>query len=175
MTSNAASFPMPRAVRAYVTILETLLITGMVAVVVIAALQVFFRYVVGASLSWSEEALRYLMIWISSLGAGLAYSRGEMIGMTMLISILPRPLSLAVQIAGRLLILAAMGLIIYYGWRFAVKTGAGRAVAIPVSMFWLHISIAVSCFLISLHILASLVGLLRGSPDPAAQHMGAVE
>lgn len=156
-----------RTVRAYVKILETLLITGMVAIVVIAALQVFFRYVIGASLSWSEEALRYTMIWISSLGVGLAYSRGEMIGMSLLVDTLPRPLGLVVQVAGRLLILAAMICLMSYGWQFAERTGQGIAVALPISMFWLHISIAVSAGLIALHVSASLIGVWYLNPQPS--------
>lgn len=160
-----------RPVRIYVTILETLLITGMVAVVIIAALQVFFRYVVGASLSWSEEVLRYTMIWISSLGVGLAYSRGEMIGMNLLVDAMPRPIGVAIRIAGRLLILAAMICLMIYGWQFAVRTGEGSAVALPITMFWLHISIAVSAVLIALHVAASLVELLfevrRPTLDPS--------
>ncbi|WP_243612134.1 TRAP transporter small permease [Shimia aestuarii] len=175
MTAQVEPPALPRVVRAYLAILETMLITGMAAVVIIAALQVFFRYVVGASLSWSEEALRYTMIWISSLGAGLAYSRGEMIGMTILVNRLPRQISLAVQIAGRLLVLAAMGLVVVYGWQFAVKTGDGRAVALPVTMFWLHISIAVSALLISIHILASMIGLLRGPQNPDAEPVVIIE
>ncbi len=175
MTAQVEPPALPRFVRAYLAIIETMLITGMAAVVIIAALQVFFRYVVGASLSWSEEALRYTMIWISSLGAGLAYSRGEMIGMTILVNRLPRQISLAVQIAGRLLVLAAMGLVVVYGWQFAVKTGDGRAVALPVTMFWLHVSIAVSALLISIHILASMISLLRGPQDPDAEPVVIIE
>lgn len=162
MTARELPSPLSRLVRTYVAILETLLISGMVAVVVIAALQVFFRYVVGASLSWSEEALRYMMIWISSLGVGLAYSRGELIGMTLLVERLPPRLGLLVQVAGRALILAAMICLMIYGWQFAVRTGAGTAVALPVSMFWLHVSIAVGAALIALHVCASLVALLFG-------------
>lgn len=151
-----------RVVRAYVTTLETLLIAGMVAVVAIAALQVFFRYIVGASLSWSEEALRYMMIWISSLGVGLAYSRGEMIGMNMLVDNLPRSLGMIIKVTSRLLILAAMIGLMIYGWEFAVRTGQGKATALPITMFWLHISIAVSATLIVLHVAASLIELLVG-------------
>ena len=36
--------------------------------VVLVVLQVFFRYVLNSSLSWSEEAARYLFIWAAVLG-----------------------------------------------------------------------------------------------------------
>lgn len=160
MDTQDASTPLVRLARRYVALVETLLISGMVGVVVLAALQVFFRYVVGMSLSWSEEALRYLMIWISSLGIGLAYSRGEMIGMGLLVGILPRRLGLVVSVAGRLIILMLMIMIAWYGWQFAWKTRGAGATAIPISMFWVHISIAFSSVLVALHIIVAFVELL---------------
>ena len=36
--------------------------------VTLVILQVFFRYVLNSSLSWSEEAARYLFIWAAVLG-----------------------------------------------------------------------------------------------------------
>jgi len=39
------------------------------ALVLINGAGVFMRYVVGDSLSWSEEAIRYLAIWIAFLGS----------------------------------------------------------------------------------------------------------
>ncbi|WP_163849234.1 TRAP transporter small permease [Pseudooceanicola aestuarii] len=154
--------PLLRVLRGYVTITETLLITGMAGVVLLAALQVFFRYVVGASLSWSEEALRYLMIWIAFLGIGLAYARGEMIGMELLTSALPPRLGKTVGLAGRALILAMMIAIAIYGWQFAWKTRAGTATAIPISMFWVHIAVAVGAVLVGLHVIAGAVAVLLG-------------
>ena len=38
------------------------------AMTLILAVQVFMRYVMGASLSWSEELARYLFIWLIYLG-----------------------------------------------------------------------------------------------------------
>ena len=41
-------------------------------------LQVFFRYVLNASLSWSEELTRLLFVWLTFLGFGLAAQRGAL-------------------------------------------------------------------------------------------------
>jgi hypothetical protein len=40
---------------------------------VVVAVQVFFRYVLNQSLFWSEELARYLLVWLSFLGASVAY------------------------------------------------------------------------------------------------------
>jgi len=51
--------------------------------------QVFFRYVLGASISWSEEAARYLMIWMGCLGSVVALRQGRHIGVRALVERLP--------------------------------------------------------------------------------------
>lgn len=41
----------------------------------IVAVQVFCRYVLNASLFWSEELARYMLVWLSFFGATVAYYR----------------------------------------------------------------------------------------------------
>ena len=41
----------------------------------IVAVQVFCRYVLNSSLFWSEELARYMLVWLSFLGATVAYYR----------------------------------------------------------------------------------------------------
>ncbi len=41
----------------------------------VVAVQVFFRYVLNASLFWSEELARYMLVWLSFFGATVAYYR----------------------------------------------------------------------------------------------------
>lgn len=168
METGAFPSSVLRTVRGYVALLEGLLITGMVGVVVLAVMQVFFRYVLSASLSWTEEALRYLMIWIAFAGIGLAYSRGELIGMDLLVSRLPTRLAQAIGILGRLLVLAMMLGIAWFGWQFAWKTREATATAIPVSLFWFHVSVAVGSMLTAAHVGVSIVLVYLGLETVAA-------
>jgi TRAP-type mannitol/chloroaromatic compound transport system permease small subunit len=65
-------------------------LVGMVAIMtVIIILQVFMRYLFLYSLSWSEEVARYLMIWVSFLGASLALKYGFHIGVEFVINRVP--------------------------------------------------------------------------------------
>jgi C4-dicarboxylate transporter DctQ subunit len=49
--------------------------SGAIFIVVIA--QILFRYVFKVSAPWTEEAARYLMIWMALLAAGLAFQKGQ--------------------------------------------------------------------------------------------------
>lgn len=42
---------------------EFLMVASLILMTVIMGIQVFSRYVLGASLSWSEELTRYLFVW----------------------------------------------------------------------------------------------------------------
>ncbi len=46
-------------------------------VFLLALLQILFRYVLKISAPWTEEAARYLMIWMALLASGLAFRNGE--------------------------------------------------------------------------------------------------
>src|SRR5438128_300629 len=47
--------------------------------------QVATRYVLGDPLIWSEEAARYLFVWVSMIGAALAIREGGHFGLDLLI------------------------------------------------------------------------------------------
>ena len=46
--------------------------TSLMALVVILAAQVFFRYVLHTGLSWSEEVSRFAFVWFVYISASLA-------------------------------------------------------------------------------------------------------
>lgn len=51
---------------------EFLLVIGLIAMTLIMGVQVFCRYVLGMSLSWSEELTRYIFIWCGFLASATA-------------------------------------------------------------------------------------------------------
>ena len=53
-------------------------------------LQVFFRYVLDASLSWSEELSRFCFIWTIYLGASLAVKKEQHVRVTAQYLLLPK-------------------------------------------------------------------------------------
>lgn len=61
----------------------------LVVTVVIVILQVFYRYVLNSSLSWSEEAARYLFIWAAVLGFSSCIESGRLFRFEMLAAHLP--------------------------------------------------------------------------------------
>lgn len=148
--------------RAYVAAVETFCFAGIAAILLVGVLQVFARYVLHSSLFWSEEFMRYLMLWIVALGAGISYTRGQFLGMRMVVEKLPQGLRRAADLLSAILILIFLGVIIWYGITFSWGTRRQTAVALGLSMFWIHISIVVGALLLAIHVaLNDLLGVAR--------------
>ena len=58
--------------------------------VLVGGMQVFYRYVLRNSLSWSEEFQKYMHIWLIFLAIPLAYKKGAHIGMNIVFDKLPQ-------------------------------------------------------------------------------------
>lgn len=79
------------------------------AMFVIVVFAVIARYGFGAAVSWTEEVPRYLLIWISFLGAAACVARREHVGFDIVFNALPPPIR---RVTGA----AIGGLILYFGW-----------------------------------------------------------
>jgi TRAP-type C4-dicarboxylate transport system permease small subunit len=89
------------------------------AMCVIGLLQVFNRFVLNASLSWSEEAQIFGHIWIVFLGIGIAYRRGAHLFVETFREKLPRAPGRAFDLLVELMWAAFALSMIILGWQVA--------------------------------------------------------
>ncbi len=128
----------------------------------IVAVQVFCRYVLNQSLFWSEELARFLLVWLTFLGASSAYYRKVNPGVDFLYIKLPLVLKKASSILTHL---ASMGLFIVmvvYGCKFAwfVRLQISPALQIPK---WIILSIIpISGVILVIHATTFLFAELKG-------------
>lgn len=69
---------------------EFLMVIFLIAMTLIMGIQVFSRYILGMSLSWSEEITRYLFIWSAFLSVSLCTRKCISIKIDQFIQIFPR-------------------------------------------------------------------------------------
>lgn len=144
--------PLYRVARGYVRLIEIIAIVGISVMTVVAAVQVFYRYVLNDSLFWSEELMRYLMAWVAFLTAGMAYSRGELMGMRFIVEALPSPVQRVIDFISRILITIFLATVAWYGYQYAVRTSMDEAIALEFSLFWVHVSVAVGAVILIMHV-----------------------
>jgi TRAP-type C4-dicarboxylate transport system permease small subunit len=80
---------MQNTIRILDTILKNVLILLMIILVAAVSWQVTSRYIFASPSSWTEEVARFLLIWISVLGAAWAFRTGVHLGL----DILPKKLT----------------------------------------------------------------------------------
>lgn len=153
-TRHPSTGKLARIARAYLRLIELIGIWGIAMVTTIAIMQVVFRYVIGASLFWSEEVMRYAIIWIVFLVAGLAYSRGEMIGVDFVPSALPPRLRRIADLIGRAGIVVLLLVLAWYGTMITIDTSTMVAPALNISMSYMHAAVPVGSVLLALHVIA---------------------
>ena len=81
----------------------------LVIMTAIVLLQVFFRYGLNNSLSWTEELAKIMMVWMAFLVAPWALRQGVNVSIDMFVDALPRRLRLAFEVILQLLILWIVG------------------------------------------------------------------
>lgn len=128
---------------------------------VLIVIQVFFRYVLGSSLSWSEESARYLFIWIVMLGASMGVKEGFHVSVTLFINKLPAVLRRIVDTVFTLFLGVMALVMVIYGYSIANTVAIQVSPAIRLSMFWVYLSVPVSGVLIIIHLLSKIEENIR--------------
>ena len=155
-----------RAVDTAMARLERGVAVGLLAVTVaLVILQVFFRYVLNSSLSWSEEAARYLFIWSAVLGFSSSVHARRLFSFDMVARRLD---ARGRAVCTVLFVIAAAGFL----WALVVSGGALVAGTVTQSSPAMNLPMAVPYaalpvggLLIALHFLAAV-----GAPPTPAPH-----
>jgi len=90
---------------------------SLMTVIVIA--QVIARYVLNHSLFWSEELARYLLVWLTFLGATVAYFRAMHPGVAVLYQRLSPELQRYLRLTSHLLCLIFFMVMVWQGAQFS--------------------------------------------------------
>ena len=118
--------------------------------------QVITRYVLGDPLIWSEEAARYLFVWVSMVGAALALREGGHFGLDVLI----RPMPRLKPILGPLVTLVMVVFLV-----ILLKTGIDEtrlaamqfAMTFQMRMQWAYLALPVGAGLMLFHIAVHVI------------------
>src|ERR1700674_1106407 len=113
--------------------------------------QVVTRYVLGDSLIWSEEAARYLFVWVSMIGAALALREGGHFGLDLLIRRVP---ALKPVLGPMVAIVTALFLLILLKTGIDETNLASRqfAMTFPMRMQWAYLALPTGAGLMLFHL-----------------------
>ncbi len=93
---------------------ECLLIVTYTAMLVIATAQVFFRYVVNYSISWSQDLLTYMLIWSVFIGISLAVKKRKHIKVELAFVLLPEKSQFHLKVVSNMAFMLFCGIFSYF-------------------------------------------------------------
>jgi len=117
------------------------------AIAVICFLEVILRYVFAASLSWYDELVGYLLVWLTFLGAVLAQSHGQHIGIGDLVERAPERARRPIELASHLVLVAVHLVLLIYGAQLSARFFGESAITVPVPMGFIYAVIPLSAAL----------------------------
>jgi TRAP-type C4-dicarboxylate transport system permease small subunit len=116
--------------------LDRIVVVFFAAILVIVLTAVFFRYVIGHSLAWSDEVVRYLFVQFTLLGAALALRDRRHIRVEFFVEHLPPGLRKGVEALGLVLVLAFNALLVVFGMRWVFESAGSTTPALGLPLNW---------------------------------------
>ncbi|SDM67490.1 TRAP-type C4-dicarboxylate transport system, small permease component [Franzmannia pantelleriensis] len=153
-----------RIERAVDAVIQPLVFAGMAALIATITLQIVSR-VLFSAVGWTEEVSRFLLIWITFLGATLAFQRGRHIAVTFVVEALPRRLQRLARIAALLVALGFMITLVVIGYEYMHAQSFQRSASLRLSMTYIYAVIPLTAALMSWYALVDLVEVLVRDPD----------
>jgi TRAP-type C4-dicarboxylate transport system permease small subunit len=115
----------------------------MAAMVVIISAQVWYRFILNDPLSWSEEAGRYLFVWISFMGAAAGVRYQVHLGIDLMDKILSPKQYKWVVILMNLIIQVFLLMIIYWGFKILGVIKFQESPSMHISMRYPYMAVPV--------------------------------
>lgn len=130
--------------------MEIVIVAMLGIMVVVTGAQIVCR-VFFTSLSWSEEATRYLLIWSTLLGAGCVYKHAGHISITLLQDLLPEKAKDVIQILIHGLCILLFALIVFYGIKYFGKQGKQLSATMRLPMKYVYTCIPLGAGIMIVH------------------------
>ena len=148
-------------------VIQPVVFAGMAALIGVITLQIVSR-VFFTAVGWTEEVARFLLVWITFLGATLAFQRGRHIAVTFLVEALPGRLQQLLRMAAVMVVLGFMIALIVIGHRYMQVQSFQKSASLRLSMTYVYAVIPISAAIMAWYALVDLIELIVKGPGTAA-------
>jgi TRAP-type C4-dicarboxylate transport system permease small subunit len=138
------------------------------AMAAIVFLQFFTRYVLNDSLAWTEEIARYLLMWVTFIGAAVAMRRGTHIAVEFAHVFLPAAAVRVLNFVIDVLVVGFVGLLCWFAISITRRMQIQTMTVVEWPMSIVYGGIAVGCFLMLWRSVQRFLAAMRRGwrPDP---------
>jgi TRAP-type C4-dicarboxylate transport system permease small subunit len=142
----------------------TIVVVGLIAGIIFIG--VFWRYVLNDPLAWYEETAKYLMLWLVFVASPIVLKRTGHVAIDNLPRMMPERIKYfmyLVVFSGVIFLLYEMA---YEGWGLAWNAWPQMPTSIPISFFWIYLSVPVGSVIMILILVEHWLLALAGIIDP---------
>ncbi|HJC91263.1 MAG TPA: TRAP transporter small permease [Candidatus Mediterraneibacter excrementigallinarum] len=134
---------------------EVLLVAALAAMAVIMGVQVFCRYVLGASLSWSEELTRYIFIWAGFLSVSYCTKKCISIKIEQFVALFPKRGKAMFKVVNHTFELILFLYLIPFAWKYLMSAVANgqTSPAMEIPMYYVQAAPLVGFILSAIRVL----------------------
>jgi TRAP-type C4-dicarboxylate transport system permease small subunit len=138
---------------------ETLGAVLLATIVVINSIAVFYRYALTSPIGWSEETLRYAIVWAVYLVAGATIVRGEQMAVNLLAAVKRPAIRRAANLFSILVTVVLTGVILVYGIPLVIGNISQFSPTMQIPMAFPYASVTVGYLIVAVQ---SVLLLLSG-------------
>ena len=142
---------------------ENILIASYLVVIPILTAQVISRYVLGHSLSWSEELARYIFIWQIWLGSSYCVQKNRHIRIDIFTHKLPKGAKSVFETFVAIISIAFLIFLTFKGIKIVqmVSRMGQTSAALKLPMSYVYACIPVSCILMMIRYIEHIIKMFR--------------
>lgn len=156
--------PISRALRAISNFILVLAGIGLVVMTAIVAYQVFMRYVINSSPSWTEGTAIMLMSWFIFLGAAVGVRENFHMGFDVLLYALPPGAKKYLRTISDLAIFFFAFGMVYFGGELALRGWTVRIPVLGIPQTFTYLPVVISGVLMMLFALERMLLRFAGEP-----------
>jgi TRAP-type transport system small permease protein len=120
------------------------ILLGFVVLLFLVLMQIVWRYILQWPLPWSDEAIRYILVWVTLLAIARAFRNDEHLRLGALFFKCARPIRSFLWVLFNLLALSFQTLLIIYGIPNAILGNFTNSPGLDISLFVPYLSVPVA-------------------------------
>lgn len=142
---------------------ENIIGAGLLVSILLVFINVVLRYVFKSSSTWIEEAVRYIIIWMTFIGSAICFRKSSHMGIDLILTLTKGRVKKNIEIFGLVASLLFMIFLLKYGVElvlFTIKTGQITP-ALEIKLFWIYLGIPLGAFLSGADIIQVLFNKIK--------------